>query len=255
MLLDDRRRAAIVHAALDHRPERLPRPARPDDARDRRDRTSPSAARANLATHVRRGGRRPARHGLLLAAGDNVGASPPNSALLEDMPAIDVENAWGLRRHLLRQPRVRLRRRAAARAPGARQLPVPGDEHRRDRHRAGARLGQARRSSSTSTACKVGVIGAELENTPELVSAGATAGPDVPRRGRRASRPSPSGCAALGVKVQIVVIHEGADHGANTVDGAAGRPWDGPIVDIADQLAGHDGRRDRSPATPTASPT
>ena len=33
---------------------------------------------------------------LLLAAGDNVGASPPNSALLEDRPAIDVENAWGL---------------------------------------------------------------------------------------------------------------------------------------------------------------
>ena len=33
---------------------------------------------------------------LLLAAGDNVGASPPNSALLEDRPAIDVENAWGM---------------------------------------------------------------------------------------------------------------------------------------------------------------
>src|SRR5690606_22457592 len=33
---------------------------------------------------------------LLLAGGDNVGASPPNSALLEDTPAIDVENAWGL---------------------------------------------------------------------------------------------------------------------------------------------------------------
>ena len=33
---------------------------------------------------------------LLLAGGDNVGASPPNSGLLEDMPAIDVENAWGL---------------------------------------------------------------------------------------------------------------------------------------------------------------
>ncbi len=25
-----------------------------------------------------------------------MGASPPNSGLLEDMPAIDVENAWGL---------------------------------------------------------------------------------------------------------------------------------------------------------------
>ena len=33
---------------------------------------------------------------LLLAAGDNVGASPPISALLEDKPTIDVENAWGL---------------------------------------------------------------------------------------------------------------------------------------------------------------
>ena len=32
---------------------------------------------------------------LLLAGGDNVGASPPNSGLLEDRPAIDVENAWG----------------------------------------------------------------------------------------------------------------------------------------------------------------
>ena len=36
------------------------------------------------------------RQGLIVAAGDNVGASPPNSGLLEDMPAIDVENAWGL---------------------------------------------------------------------------------------------------------------------------------------------------------------
>src|SRR4029079_13272499 len=34
--------------------------------------------------------------GLILAAGDNVGASPANSGLLQDMPAIDVENAWGL---------------------------------------------------------------------------------------------------------------------------------------------------------------
>src|SRR5262249_56938244 len=33
---------------------------------------------------------------VLLAGGDNVGASPPNSALLEDRPTIDVENAWGL---------------------------------------------------------------------------------------------------------------------------------------------------------------
>jgi hypothetical protein len=32
----------------------------------------------------------------LFASGDNVGASPANSGLLQDAPAIDVENAWGL---------------------------------------------------------------------------------------------------------------------------------------------------------------
>jgi 2',3'-cyclic-nucleotide 2'-phosphodiesterase (5'-nucleotidase family) len=32
----------------------------------------------------------------LFASGDNVGASAANSGLLEDKPAIDVENAWGL---------------------------------------------------------------------------------------------------------------------------------------------------------------
>jgi 2',3'-cyclic-nucleotide 2'-phosphodiesterase (5'-nucleotidase family) len=32
---------------------------------------------------------------LLLSEGDNAGTSPPNSGLLQDEPAIDVENAWG----------------------------------------------------------------------------------------------------------------------------------------------------------------
>ena len=73
--------------------------------------------------------------GLILAGGDNVGASPPNSLLLEDKPAIDVENSLGPRRDLVRQPRVRLRGRAAADAPGARQFPVPRHQHRRDRNR------------------------------------------------------------------------------------------------------------------------
>ena len=73
--------------------------------------------------------------GVLLAAGDNVGASPPNSALLQDIPAIDVENAWGLdataygnhefdyglERLLMHQERA--------------ELPVPGHEHRRDGER------------------------------------------------------------------------------------------------------------------------
>ena len=49
----------------------------------------------------------------------------------------------GPRRDLVRQPRVRLRRRAAPGAAGAGPLPVPGDEHRRDGERQRARLGDA----------------------------------------------------------------------------------------------------------------
>ena len=81
------------------------------------------------------------RGGLILAAGDNVGASPANSGLLEDKPAIDVENAWGLdatsygnhefdygiARLLAHQARAR--------------LPVPRHEHRRRGHRRAAGLG------------------------------------------------------------------------------------------------------------------
>ncbi len=51
---------------------------------------------ANLATMFDEDAKPLPGRTLLLAAGDNVGASPPNSALLEDKPAIDVENAWGL---------------------------------------------------------------------------------------------------------------------------------------------------------------
>ena len=79
-------------------------------------------------------------------------------------------------RDLVRQPRVRLRRRAAARPPGA------GATSRSWRPTSSRRR-PARRPPwvtpskvFTVNGVKVGVIGAELENTPELVSAGATAG-------------------------------------------------------------------------------
>jgi 2',3'-cyclic-nucleotide 2'-phosphodiesterase (5'-nucleotidase family) len=83
---------------------------------------------------------------------------------------------------------------------------------------------------------KVGVIGAGLENTPELVSAGATAGltflPPAPRLAAESER-----LRKKGVKVQVVVIHEGTANGRNVVDGNPAVPWDGPIVTIAQDLA------------------
>ena len=81
-------------------------------------------------------------------------------------------------------------------------------------------------------------------------------GPDVPRRGAARSRPSPSGCAGAGVKVQVVVIHQGT---ANGHERRSATPpavaWDGPILDDRRPAPGHDGRRDdRRPHPPRLQP-
>ena len=82
---------------------------------------------------------------------------------------------------------------------------------------------------------EVGVIGAGLEGTPELVSAGATAGlrflDEAPRIKEESER-----LRRRGVQVQIVVIHEGTARGQNTIGNTAGVPWEGPILEIADAL-------------------
>ncbi len=172
--------------------------------------------------------------GLILAAGDNVGASPPNSGLLQDTPAIDVENAWGMdatsygnhefdygvARLLMHQDRANfpflatnIIETATGRAP---DWVTPSVVFR-------------------INGVKVGVIGAELQETPELVSAGATAGltflAEAPRIKAESER-----LRRQGVKVQIVVIHQGTGVGTNTVGNSVGVPWDGPILGIADAL-------------------
>ena len=174
--------------------------------------------------------------GLILAAGDNVGASPPNSLLLEDKPAIDVENAWsldatsygnhefdyGVERLLMHQERAdfpflatNIVETATGRAP---PWVTPSKVF-------------------TVNGVQVGVIGAELKNTPELVSAGATAGlsflDEAPRIQAESER-----LRKLGVKVQVVVIHQGTNVGLNPIGNAAGVPWEGPILGIADALQG-----------------
>ena len=85
--------------------------------------------------------------GVTLAGGDNVGASPPNSSLLEDMPAIDVENAWGLDATSYGNHEFDYGRRPAAATPRARRLPVPRHEHRRRDDGRGSGLGDAVRGA------------------------------------------------------------------------------------------------------------
>ena len=173
--------------------------------------------------------------GLLLASGDNVGASPANSGLLEDKPAIDVENAWGLdatslgnhefdygidrlKSHIARAAFPFLATNVVETATG--QIPDWLD-------------GASR--VFTINGVKVGVIGAELRETPELVSAGATAGLSFLEEGPRIKAES-NRLKSLGVNVQVVVIHQGTANGKNPVGNAPGITWDGPILAIADQL-------------------
>ena len=107
----------------------------------------------------------------------------------------------GARRDEPRQPRVRLRRRAAARAPGARRLPVPLGQHRRGGHGRGAglagRLDRARRERRAR----------RRDRRHGAHHAGARArrrdrGPRLPRRGgahpRRGGAPARGGRAGAG---------------------------------------------------------
>jgi 2',3'-cyclic-nucleotide 2'-phosphodiesterase (5'-nucleotidase family)/predicted AlkP superfamily phosphohydrolase/phosphomutase len=171
---------------------------------------------------------------LLLAAGDNVGASPPNSALLHDIPAIDVENAWGLDATSFGNhefdfgiPRIR-EHEARANFPFLSANIVD------------AATGEYPDWNKPSqvfkvNGIKVGVIGATVRSTPELVSAGNTAGLAFLDEGDRIKQESER-LENQGVDVQIVVIHEGATVGANAIDGQPAVPWDGAIKPIVDKI-------------------
>jgi 2',3'-cyclic-nucleotide 2'-phosphodiesterase (5'-nucleotidase family) len=168
---------------------------------------------------------------ILLASGDNVGASPPNSGLLQDRPAIDVGNAWGLvatayghhefdyglARLLMHQARANFQFLGAnivdavtlANPPWAKGTHVIG-------------YGDL----------QIGIIGIALQSTPLFVSQGATAGlaflDEI-----QTIRTESERLRGMGVKVQVVLIHDGTEGGRNAVDGDAPDAWEGPVVAIA----------------------
>jgi 2',3'-cyclic-nucleotide 2'-phosphodiesterase (5'-nucleotidase family)/predicted AlkP superfamily phosphohydrolase/phosphomutase len=178
-------------------------------------------------------GRLPGRT-LLLAGGDNVGASPPNSALLQDTPAIDVENAWGLDATAFGNhefdfgiPRI-LQHEARANFPFLSANIVDaktGDYPDFVKPSKVFRVGGER----------VGVIGATVQNTPELVAAGNTAGLSFLNEAERIKQESIR-LRQRGVRIQIVVIHNGPNPGSNTIGLTPGVPWEGPINPIVDAL-------------------
>jgi 2',3'-cyclic-nucleotide 2'-phosphodiesterase (5'-nucleotidase family) len=159
---------------------------------------------------------------LLLAAGDNVGASPPNSALLQDVPAIDVENAWGLDatsfgNHEFDYGVGRiLMHEARADFPFLSANIVDANTNREP---AWIKPSAVFRVNGV----KVGVIGATVSNTPELVAAGNTTGLLFLDEAERIKRES-ANLRRQGVDVQVVVIHEGSAAGLNAVGGQPAVP-------------------------------
>ena len=77
--------------------------------------------------------------------------------------------------------------------------------------------------------------GIELKETPELVSAGATAGLTFLDEVATIKNESEK-LRRRGVKIQIVLIHQGTATGANAVDGNPPVPWAGPIMTIVNGI-------------------
>ena len=173
--------------------------------------------------------------GLLLAAGDNVGASPPNSGLLEDMPAIDVENLWGLDatslgnhefdygverllEHIDRADFPFLATNVVEESTG--ELPdwldavegVHRQRHQGRRHRRRARVDARARLR-------------RRDRGPRRSSPKA-----------RGSRPSPSGSRRSASTSRSSSSTRGPRSAPNPIGQTPGVAWEGPILDIADQL-------------------
>jgi 2',3'-cyclic-nucleotide 2'-phosphodiesterase (5'-nucleotidase family) len=172
---------------------------------------------------------------LLLAAGDNVGASPPNSALLDDMPTIDVENAWGLdatsfgNHEFDYGPARILAQEARAAFPWLSANIVEESTGRAPSYIQPSAVFRVK-------GVRVGVIGATVHTTPELVAAGNTEGLLFLDEAQRIKAESQR-LRAQGVNVQVVVIHEGASLGANaTGNTVPASPWQGPIIGIVQAL-------------------
>ena len=151
------------------------------------------------------------QNGLLLAAGDNVGASPPNSGAARGHAGDRRREPVGPRRDLARQPRVRLRRRRLLEHIERADFPFLATNIVEEATGELPDWLEPRRCSP-STASRSASSARSSRATPELVSAGATAGLDFLAEAPRIKAESER-LEALGVHVQVVVIHQGTSSG------------------------------------------
>ena len=166
---------------------------------------------------------------LVMTAGDSFAATPPLSSFLEDVPAIEAQNAMGfdvdtLGNHNFDHGLPRLRKlMGLARFPYVAANIVDADD----------RTPAPPTHVLTRRGVRIGVIGIGHPDTPDLVGAGRAGGyrflDPAPVVNRHAAA-----LRAGGVDVVVVLAHLGA-HGAD----ASGAPI-GPIVDLARAVRGVD---------------
>jgi 2',3'-cyclic-nucleotide 2'-phosphodiesterase (5'-nucleotidase family) len=153
---------------------------------------------------------------------------------LQDKPAIDVENAWGLDatsygNHEFDYGITRLLdHQARANFPFLGANIVDETTLENPDWVQGTHI-------FDYNGLQIGVIGIELKETPELVSAGATAGLKFLDEIDTIQAESAK-LRQQGIKIQIVLIHQGTASGQNSVDGNTAVPWDGPIMTIAQSI-------------------
>ena len=150
----------------------------------------------------------------LFASGDNVGASPANSGLLARQPGDRRRERVGARSDVLREPTNRLRRRRACRSTRpvrtSRSWARTSWTRRRSRTRAGSR---ARTSSATGPPDRR--HRAHPQGDPRAGQRRCNRGPAVPRRGGDDQEGVRGAPGRQGVRIQVVLIHQGTAAGQN----------------------------------------
>lgn len=187
---------------------------------------------------------------VLVGAGDLIGATPPASALWADEPTLEALDLLGLTasalgNHELDHGKAELLRQQRGGCVSPR--PQTACKFRPDYRGAAFSYLAANVTDSdtgqpllpaykvvTAHGVKIGLVGAVLRDTPEVVAAAGIKGLRFGDEAEAVNRVLPA-MRAEGVKVFVLLIHQGGK-----TDDAPDRPdcanLDGPIVDIAKRL-------------------
>jgi 5'-nucleotidase len=235
--------------------------------------TRPAGGAAVLASYLENASAEASGNAFIIHAGDHVGASPPNSALLQDEPAISVLNTlankqcvpFSLQRRLpdwfepIAQPRCNLVGTLGNHEfdEGSAELLrlIAGGDHSSgpflEKHWQGARfpyisanvIGSNGKTlippytiKSTEGGVSIGIIGAVLKETPTIVTPSGVAGLTFVDEANAINRAA-STLRQQGIRTLIVTIHQGTTQRSyeGSTDPAA-PAISGAIVDIVKRL-------------------